>query len=130
MRHRPDDKTRRMARVLRAAATMLLIAATAGALPLAAHGLEDVRGCGDQCTYCSCKRRHASLLGMRPTCPCCQPIPGLPNPMKGVGPAILPHAATVFVAPTSSSVARYGAEFHPSLSLPVPHPPPRTLPLA
>jgi hypothetical protein len=118
-----------MARVIRAAAAVLLIAATAGVLPLAAHGLASVRGCGDQCTYCSCKRRHASLQGMRPPCPCCQPIPGLPNPMKGAGPAILPHAATAPAAPTSSDVALHGAVHHPSISRPVPHPPPRPLPL-
>jgi hypothetical protein len=119
-----------MARVIRAAAAVLLIAATAGVMPLAAHGLADLRGCGDQCTYCSCKRRPVSLLGMRPSCPCCQPIPGLPNPMKGAGPAVLPRAATVIVAPTSSSVSPHGVGCHPSFSPQVPHPPPRTLPLA
>jgi hypothetical protein len=130
MRHRPAGMTGRMARVIRAAGTALLIAATAGALPLTAHGLEGVRGCGDQCTSCSCKRRPVSLLGMRAPCPCCQPIPGIPNPMKGVGPAVVPRAAIVFVTPSSSSVPRYGAGRHASFSPPVPHPPPRTLPLA
>jgi hypothetical protein len=114
--------------VLRTLTFCLLAVLASGAVPVASTCLEEVRGCGSQCMRCACKRRPLAN-SLRAPCPCCRPQPGT-QPITLLGPAILQDVAASFMPPADAPVRRDFAGDVPSFARPVPHPPPRTLPLA
>jgi hypothetical protein len=113
-------------RTVRALGVALLAIAASGTVPVAATCVEDVRGCGDMCARCACKER-APGDALRAPCACCKPQPGV-QPITLLGPAILSATVASSTAPQLSDLEGRRVTAPPSVTLPVPHPPPESHP--
>jgi hypothetical protein len=119
----------RTARAFRTAAICLLIIVSSGGIPAVGSCVEEILGCSSVCLRCACK--HSSdTIHLRASCPCCERHAPATNPMSGQTPAILPlDAPSLFIPPArqrTPAPIQGGRPFF----LPIPHPPPRTLPPA
>ena len=126
---RPSSGTSRITDALRLMTICVLVVLTSGALPLASHWSDDIRGCGDLCARCDCKRRaaHATL---RAPCPCCESHPSSPGQVTSIEPALLPASAQAPSGPGVCDRVLESAGVLPSFTPSVPHPPPRTVAFA